>query len=173
MPGRVSSLYGSRSGTGADYRNVPLDQAAYCLLCIAYEGGVLLADVCEVALWVLLAVLCMWECLLCLSFPSYLQDSGYEGVPITGHAQWAEVGGCILCVTLGEFSGGAQKMCSFFQDGGSNPIYLVPCMPALAGQPSLHGYYACMVYWAVGTLRRNCRQNLRKTFFFSFLTYSV
>ena len=30
-------------------------------------------------------------------------------------------------------------------------------MLALAGQPSLHGYDACMVYWTQGALRRNCR----------------
>ena len=30
-------------------------------------------------------------------------------------------------------------------------------MLALVGQPSLHGNYACMVYWAKGALRRNCR----------------
>ena len=32
-----------------------------------------------------------------------------------------------------------------------------PYMLALAGQPSLHGYNACMVYWNKGALRRNCR----------------
>ena len=31
-------------------------------------------------------------------------------------------------------------------------------MLALAGQSSLHGYNACLVYWAKGALRRNCRQ---------------
>ena len=37
--------------------------------------------------------------------PSCVQDSGYKGVPIAGHAFWAEVGGGIFCVTLGEFAG--------------------------------------------------------------------
>ena len=32
-----------------------------------------------------------------------------------------------------------------------------PKMLALVGRPSLHGNYACMVYWAKGALRRNCR----------------
>ena len=36
--------------------------------------------------------------------PSYPQDSGYEGVPVAGHALWAEVGGGIICVTIREFS---------------------------------------------------------------------
>ena len=46
-------------------------------------------------------------------------------------------------------------------------------MPALAGQPSLHGCYACIVYWNKGALRRNCRQKHGETFFFSFKGFSV
>ena len=39
-----------------------------------------------------------------------------------------------------------------------------PYMLALAGQPSLHGYDACMVYWNhQGALRRNCRQKQCET----------
>ena len=57
------------------------------------------------ALWVLLGVLCIWEVLALLVFHPCLQDSGYGGVPIAGHAHWAEVGGGILCVTLEEFTG--------------------------------------------------------------------
>ena len=37
-------------------------------------------------------------------------------------------------------------------------------MLVLVGRPSL--YYACMVYWTHGTLRRNCRQKQRETSFF-------
>ena len=33
----------------------------------------------------------------------------------------------------------------------------------LVGQPSLHGYYACMVYWNKGALWRNCRLKESKT----------
>ena len=33
-----------------------------------------------------------------------------------------------------------------------------PYLLSLAGQPSLLGYYACMVYWNQGALRRNCGQ---------------
>ena len=57
------------------------------------------------ALWVLLGVLCNGGCWLCLCFPSCLQDSGYGGVPLAGHAHWAKVGGGIICVTQGELSG--------------------------------------------------------------------
>ena len=38
-------------------------------------------------------------------------------------------------------------------------------MLALAGQPSLHCYYACMVFWIKGALRRTCRQIQSKTSF--------
>ena len=40
-----------------------------------------------------------------------------------------------------------------------------PYMLALAGQPSLHGYDACMVYSNKGALRRNCRLKQCKTSF--------
>ena len=48
-----------------------------------------------------------------------------------------------------------------------------PYMPASVGQPSLHGYDACMVYSVKGAPRRNCRLKQRKTFFFSLLGFSV
>ena len=44
-------------------------------------------------------------------------------------------------------------------------------MLALAGQPSLHGYNACMVYWTQGALRRNCRQKQNKTSFSPFWVF--
>ena len=40
-----------------------------------------------------------------------------------------------------------------------------PYMLSLAGRPSLHGYYACMVYWNKGGLWRNCRQKYGETSF--------
>ena len=43
-----------------------------------------------------------------------------------------------------------------------------PYMLALAGRPSLHGDYACMVYWTKGAPRRNCRQTHGKTSFSPF-----
>ena len=60
--------------------------------------------------WVLLGILCIWEegegvLALLVFFSSCLQDSGYGGVPIAGHALEAEVGVGIICVTLGELSG--------------------------------------------------------------------
>ena len=38
-------------------------------------------------------------------------------------------------------------------------------MLALAGQPSLHGHDACMVFWDKGALWRNCRRKKSKTSF--------
>ena len=69
-----------------------------------------------------LGVLCIWVCLLCLSFPSCLQDSGYGGVPITGHALWAEVGGGIICVTLGKSSVVHKNALGFFGVMGVIPV---------------------------------------------------
>ena len=60
----------------------------------------------------------------------------------------------------------AQKCAQFFQGSGSDPVVMMPLMPASVGQPSLHAYYACMVFLAKGVFWRNCRQILRKTFFF-------
>ena len=58
----------------------------------------------------------------CWFYPSHPQDTGYEGVPIAGHALRAEVGGGILNVTLGEFTGLAQKCASGDHGDGRNSI---------------------------------------------------
>ena len=42
---------------------------------------------------------------------------------------------------------------------------------ALAGQPSLHGYDACMIYWTKAALRRNRRQKYGETSFSPFLVF--
>ena len=44
-------------------------------------------------------------------------------------------------------------------------------MLALVGQPSLHGYYACMVLWNKGALWRNCRLKKCKTSFSPFCVF--
>ena len=46
-----------------------------------------------------------------------------------------------------------------------------PYVLTLVGQPSLHGYYACMVYWNKGALRRNCRLKKCKTSFSPFWVF--
>ena len=87
--------------------------------------------------------------------PCCVQDLGSLGVPPVGHALRAEVGGGITFVTSGENTSKFIKL-SFFWIYG---VFLIwkPYMLALAGQPSLHGYDACMVYWNKAALRRNCR----------------
>ena len=44
-------------------------------------------------------------------------------------------------------------------------------MLALVGRPSLHGNYACMVYWTKGALRRICRQTNGETSFSPFRVF--
>ena len=46
-------------------------------------------------------------------------------------------------------------------------------MLALAGRPSLHGDYACMVYWTKGAPRGNCRQTYGKTSFSPFRVFLI
>ena len=154
MSGRVSSLCGSRSGTGADQRYVPLDQAAYCFLYIAYRV-VCCLPVCAQgssaavtgnvgsgafwAFWVLLGVSCIWvgACFACLS-------------PHVYRTRVTEV--CLsLDTPIGRRSVGhslhdprgvhwfAPKCARFPQGGGSDPPCVVPYMLALTGQPSHHG----------------------------------
>ena len=48
-----------------------------------------------------------------------------------------------------------------------------PYMLALAGRPSLHGDYACMVYWNQGAPRRNCRQIYGETSFSPFRVFLI
>ena len=79
-------------------------------------------------------------------------------MPTAGHALWAEVGGGIIFVTSGETAGARH-----LNEGGSNSINGKPYMLALPGQPSLRGYYACMVCWNEGALRRNCMQKHGET----------
>ena len=43
-----------------------------------------------------------------------------------------------------------------------------PYMLALAGRPSLHGNYACVVYWTKEAPRGKCRQTNGKTSFSPF-----
>ena len=44
-------------------------------------------------------------------------------------------------------------------------VYWEPYMLAILRQPSLHGYYACLVFWAKGALWRNCRLKQCETSF--------
>ena len=48
-----------------------------------------------------------------------------------------------------------------------------PYLLALVGRPSLHGDYACMVYWTQGAPRRNCRQIYGETSFSPFRVFMI
>ena len=138
-----------------------LEKERFCILSIADRNSVLFTNVCAGficrcygegrrregvgdgafwAFWVLLGVLCIWRVLALLYFPSCRQDSAYGGVPIAGYALWAEVGGGIICVTLGEFTGLHKKVPQNDRGGGSNSIFQSCTWLASAGLPSLHDY---------------------------------
>ena len=123
------------------------------------------------ALWVLLGVLCIWGVARFAGLsPMYtrlgFRRCAYRWTRPLGGGRW----GHSLRDPWGVFWF-AQKCARFIQGGGSDPISMVPYMIALAGQPSLHGYYACMVFWAKGAFWRNCRQILRKTSFSRFWVF--
>ena len=61
-------------------------------------------------------------------------------------------------------------MCPIFLGGGSDPVDVVL---AFEGQPSLHGYDACMVYWTKGHIGEFAGKNLVRPLFFSFKGFSV
>ena len=81
--------------------------------------------------------------------PCYAQDLGYSGVPHAGHALWAEVGGGTTFATSREKT---------FKSMGPVPSFFWiyqglltrgPYMLALAGQPSLHGSNAYLVFYGL------------------------
>ena len=83
-----------------------------------------------------------------------------------GGGRW----GHYLCNLWGECLIVHKTACMYF---GIHERFMKwePCMPALAGQPSLHGYDACMVYWTKGAFRRICRQKQCETSFSPFLVF--
>ena len=116
MPGRVSALYGSKTGTGTDQRHVPLDLATCCLMSFSKDrSSMLFANVCARVIrfccgvcgdsfffWFLGAPgsLSIWRrgggrVLALLIHPFISTEPGHAGVPIAGHAHWAGVGGAL------------------------------------------------------------------------------
>ena len=49
-----------------------------------------------------------------LVYPCCVQDLGHTGVPLAGHALWAEVGGGITFVTSGRTAGQLIKLPNIF-----------------------------------------------------------
>ena len=70
-------------------------------------------------------------------------------MPPAEHALWAEVGGGITFVTSGEYLK-LHKIAYMNLWLRWGFMMWKPYMLAIVGQPSLHGSYACMVYWAQG-----------------------
>ena len=175
MPGRVSSLYGSRPGTGADKSYVPLNQTTCCFLSFLEDrSGVLFArfirfcyGVCGEWPWGFWALLRVLLTLALLFYtPMRVWDLGYAGVPIAGHVLWAEVdGGTVRCsVGVHRITGKCASRDIRFWDSRYYCLILQYVL-AFVRLPSLHGYHACMVNRAKGALRGNCRLKHGKTFF--------
>ena len=92
-------------------------------------------------------------------------------MPPAGHALWAEVGGGITFVTSGKNTSKFIKVAFIYVGSFFGFFMWEPYMLALVGQPSLHGYYACMVYWNKGAPWRTCRQKQNKTSFSPFWVF--
>ena len=143
------------------------------------RGGMLFASVCEgfirscygeQCLWrflgflFLLGVLCIWGVLVLLGSLlctrlGLLRCASCWTRPLGG-GRW----GHYLCNLWREYLKVHRIAYKYLE------IYVVfmmwePYMLASAGQPSLHGYNACMVYWTKGALWRNCRLKQRETSF--------
>ena len=127
--------------------------------CVAYRRVrrvhlLLLRRVLEVVhfgVWLLLGVLCIWRVLALLVF--HLMYTGL-GLRRCAYRQTRPVVGGRWGAFYSRGAVWFAQYCAFccFQGNG-----MVPYMLALLGQPSLHGYYACMVCWAKGAFWRNCR----------------
>ena len=107
----------------------------------------------------LLGVLCMWggAGFAGLS-PSYLQDSHYGGVPVAEHALWAEVGGGIICVTLGELTGLHKSVPHVITV--LEVIPLLRCYKCLPWRDCPVSMVIMHVWnlWVKGAFRINCRE---------------
>ena len=159
-------------------RYVPLDQTTCCLLLltgvacclptcaqgssvsVTGSGG----DGSFWAFWVLLGALCIWGLLawlvnLCVGL-GLLRCASCWTRPLGG-GRW----GHYLCNLWGEYLK-IHKTAYMYYGSWLGFFMWKPYMLALAGQPSLHGDYACVVYWNKGALRREIagRNNIRPLF---------
>ena len=109
------------------------------------------------AFWLLFCVLCIWRLLLLLAFPFLCTKLGLLLVCLLLDTPFGRRSvGHYLCNLLGECLAARKTAYQYLGIYGGF-MHVEPYMLASAGQPSLHGYDACMVYWAKGALRRNCR----------------
>ena len=109
-----------------------------------------------------------WAFWFLLGVLVHMGSSGFSGLPVA-HKTWVT----LVCLLLDRPLGGGRwghYLCNLWGEYlkihktadkylGICVCFIVrePYMLASVGQPSLHGYYACMVYWNKGALRRNCR----------------
>ena len=115
----------SRSGTRTDQRYVPLDPTVCCILFFPkIRCCVLSANVCAGFFCSCCGVCGEWRLL------------GILGA--LGGGRWRHYLRDLF----------AHKFANCLLGNGSDSICTMPCMLPLVGQPSLHGCYARIVYWA-------------------------
>ena len=115
-------------------------------------------------LWGLLVFLAS---LLCTKLGLFWCASNWArplGVVWLGHYLSNLLGECLAAHKI------PRQFLELFQIYGSF-VHHKSFLLALAGQPSLHGYDACMIYWAKGALRRNRRQKYCKASFSPFRVF--
>ena len=83
----------------------------------------------------------------------------------------AEVGGSITFVTTGGNVRQLIKLPTVILGFHEYFMKRKPYMLTSVGRPSLHGNYACMVYWTKGALRGICRQTFGETSFSPFRVF--
>ena len=120
--------------------------------------------------WLLLGTVCVWGVLvllfslLCAGFGLHRCASCWTRPG--GGGRWEHY----LCNLWGECLTVHKTACMYL---GIREHFVnwKPCMLALAGQPSLHGYDACMDCWTKGALRRISRHKQCETSFSTFWVY--
>ena len=190
MPGRVPSSDGTLVGNriGLTLRSVGSNSMFPLVLCLRQGWhavcqrvrrvhqfllwGMLFMRFFFLVFWFLLGVLCIWGVLawlvslLCTRL-GLLRCASCWTRPLGG-GRW----GHYLCNLWGEYLKIHKTAYMYLWVQWGFMIW-EPYMLALVGQPSLHGNYACMVYWAKGALRRNCRHKQCKTPFSPYCFFSV
>ena len=108
----------------------------------------------------------------------HLESTSVPGLPVV-YKTWVTLvcllldtpfGRHHLCNLWGECLAAHKTACKYFAAQVEFMMWK-PHMLASAGQPSLNGYYACVVYWHMGALRRTCRQKHGKTSFSPFRVF--
>ena len=96
----------------------------------------------------LLGALCKWEVPALLVCPSCPRRCAFRWTRPLGVGRWRQY----LCGPLKVHWLAQISVCYFGCDGSESTVRMTFVL-AFAGQPSLHGYYACSVHWVTGALR--------------------